>query len=109
MIRGAGSATGRPGDASPTPRNLRLSASRIVYSVAGAGFHGFFTPQPLPSRRRTEVGVTGEKQCAVRIHARDAQELRERIKALEDELRRHDPDEGHEWPRPEEAGPSDRS
>ena len=53
--------------------------------------------------------MTGEKQCAVRIHARDAQELRERIKALEDELRRHDPDEGHEWPRPEEAGPSDRS
>jgi len=53
--------------------------------------------------------VTEEKQCAVRIHARDAQELRERIKELEEELRRHDPDEGYEWPRPEQTDPSDHS
>ncbi|MBE0592527.1 MAG: hypothetical protein IH616_09020 [Gemmatimonadales bacterium] len=42
--------------------------------------------------------MTREKQCAVRTRVRDAQELRERIKELDHELRQHDPDEGHEWP-----------
>jgi hypothetical protein len=39
---------------------------------------------------------------------RDLQQRRERIRELEDELSRHDPDEGHEWPTPEaeEARPA---
>ncbi len=36
--------------------------------------------------------------CAVPAHRLEGQELRERVKAIEEELRGLDPEEGYEWP-----------
>ncbi len=36
--------------------------------------------------------------CAVPAHRLEGKELRQRVKAIEEELRDLDPEEGYEWP-----------
>ena len=44
-----------------------------------------------------------EKACVVRGRAVEQNELHQRIKGLEEEMRPHDLEEGYEWPGSEES------